>query len=201
MVRLIRDYDLKKGRQHNVEIILKFSALLRHGWGLVNGHEHWAKVFIFDALIGNTDRHQDNWGILWHGLNPNESTAIFAPAFDNGTALGHEITEENLPNFQDPTHVNRYINRGRHHFRWSHDDPRRCGHIELITKLAQRHPELRGVMVHSLSFDIDELEADIRDLCNFDVSVPLSVERSSFVLILVRERQQRLLAALNQENA
>jgi hypothetical protein len=26
--------------------------------------ELWVKMFTFDALIGNTDRHQNNWGII-----------------------------------------------------------------------------------------------------------------------------------------
>lgn len=43
------------------------------------------KLMCFDALIGGTDRHYNNWGILEKAEN--ESFIRFAPAFDNGVSL------------------------------------------------------------------------------------------------------------------
>lgn len=33
-------------------------------YGIANAAEFWGKVLAFDALIGNTDRHPDSWGII-----------------------------------------------------------------------------------------------------------------------------------------
>jgi hypothetical protein len=55
----------------------------------------WAKALTFDALIGNTDRHQDNWGIIITRQTeaPNKIKKMrISPVFDNGTSMGHEIS-------------------------------------------------------------------------------------------------------------
>ena len=65
---------------------------------------YWARIFAFDALVGNTDRHQENWGLLWSNTG-GIPRVRFSPAFDNGTSLGHEITEAALPNFEDNVHL------------------------------------------------------------------------------------------------
>lgn len=43
----------------------------------------WAMIAIFDMVIGNTDRHHENWGILF-----NEGHCELSPAYDNGVSLG-----------------------------------------------------------------------------------------------------------------
>jgi hypothetical protein len=52
----------------------------------------WARTLAFDAVIGNVDRHTENWGFL---IEPEASKPIFtlAPAFDNGTSLGYIVRE------------------------------------------------------------------------------------------------------------
>lgn len=46
--------------------------------------EHFWNVFIIDALLGNFDRHNGNWGFLYH---PALSTSEIAPVFDCGSCL------------------------------------------------------------------------------------------------------------------
>jgi len=48
---------------------------------------------VLDAVIGNTDRHHENWGILlrrtkrrWMGM--------LAPTFDHASSLGRELRDE-----------------------------------------------------------------------------------------------------------
>lgn len=66
-------------------------------------HDYFAKMFTFDALILNTDRHFNNIGII---ANSSTNEYHFAPVFDNGRALLSEIEkfpfdlsiEENIEN-------------------------------------------------------------------------------------------------------
>ena len=92
MVRYIPEFDLIKGRQHNLETLSRFITLLRFKYK-IDYWPHWISIFTFDTLIGNTDRHQDNWGILWRRNTQDRMIPRFSPAFDNGTALLHEILE------------------------------------------------------------------------------------------------------------
>ena len=49
------------------------------------------EMFIFDALLGNPDRHKGNWGVLKHRRG---YTA--APIFDNGACLFPRAVSENI---------------------------------------------------------------------------------------------------------
>lgn len=46
--------------------------------------EHFWNIFIADALLGNFDRHNGNWGFLF---NDETQTAEIAPVFDCGSCL------------------------------------------------------------------------------------------------------------------
>ncbi|UHR02965.1 HipA domain-containing protein [Peptoniphilus sp. GNH] len=50
-------------------------------------------MFIVDALIGNFDRHNGNWGIL---VNEDRQIALPAPIYDCGSCLFPQITEKGL---------------------------------------------------------------------------------------------------------
>lgn len=46
---------------------------------------------LLDALIGNTDRHHENWGLLGTLSQPRH--AELAPTFDHASSLGRELTD------------------------------------------------------------------------------------------------------------
>ncbi len=99
MTRMIRHYDRGKGKQHNFRTIEALSRSLSRVCALKDDFVcYWERIFLFDALIGNTDRHQDNWGVIWYNREgyPDRPVAKFSPAFDNGTAMGHEILKAHI---------------------------------------------------------------------------------------------------------
>lgn len=53
--------------------------------------EHFWNVFIADALVGNFDRHNGNWGFLF---DEKSQTAEIAPVFDCGSCLLPQADEE-----------------------------------------------------------------------------------------------------------
>ena len=54
--------------------------------------EHFWNMFIMDALIGNTDRNNSNWGII---LRKDGSKEI-APIYDNGNCLNSKWDDEKM---------------------------------------------------------------------------------------------------------
>jgi hypothetical protein len=59
--------------------------------------ERLCSYMLLDALIGNTDRHHENWGLIWR-LDAKERrdadlTVVAAPSFDHASSLGRELTE------------------------------------------------------------------------------------------------------------
>lgn len=81
--------------------------------------QSYADMIVFDALIGNMDRHLENWGILENKdfrdpqmrLDPRNtlsSSVKFTPFFDHGSAWLFELSEEkvttylaNIDNFRE----------------------------------------------------------------------------------------------------
>ncbi|MFB5761164.1 HipA domain-containing protein [Paenibacillus medicaginis] len=52
------------------------------------------KMIIFDTLIGNTDRHQDNFGMIRDEVS--SRSLSFAPFYDNSSSLGRELTTQRI---------------------------------------------------------------------------------------------------------
>lgn len=138
MKSVIRDYDMKRGRQHNfghIELVcrslasgvsLSGNAYLESEWPMA-----WARMLAFDALTGNTDRHHENWGFIVTRIGLGARFSL-SPAFDNGTSLGHERPKEQFQRFEDAHYLRRYIENGHHHMRWQLSDARPAGHAELL---------------------------------------------------------------------
>jgi hypothetical protein len=187
-------FDRGKGVQHNVndliDIIHKKERLAE------SFQEHWAQVFCFDAIIGNTDRHQDNWGLVSSGDHYD-----FSPAFDNGTSMGHEIVEEKL--FKKPADFEKYILRKRatHHIRWEKIDKTKLGHFELLKKIIEKYPNMANYMVSCANFSLKSFEDDLLSLQEISNQLPepyakLTRERADFIFQLIKLRQSKVLEIL-----
>lgn len=195
--RVIPEPGIKRGRQHNLRTLMRILSVFERVGLITEIVNHWGRVFAFDALIGNTDRHQENWGLLWFGAESSPSEARFSPAFDNGTALGTEIISRNLQKFAHEDRIRAYIRRGRHHIRWSAEDDESCGHIELVRRYVEAYPESRDTIRQCLEFDTRDLEILVLELTNFSINEPLGEDRASFILGLLRLRRDMLLEAID----
>ncbi len=199
MKRLIPEYDQKKGKQHNVQTFVRFmnTVIKPVGETAFDPLLDLARIFIFDSLIGNTDRHQDNWGIVWKIKNEEIYEARLSPAFDNGTSLGHEILDSKLENFLDLERLNSYVKRGRHHIRWTLKSPNQCGHLELIELFVEKFPQYIVPMIDCLNFNHEKLKSQIFELSEFSVNDNLSIERCEFVVNMILKRRDLLLDILS----
>lgn len=65
------------------------------------------QMFIVDALIGNPDRHNENWGFLF---NKNTKEATFSPIYDCGSCLNPILEDEDLQKINNTELKNLAIN-------------------------------------------------------------------------------------------
>jgi hypothetical protein len=73
-----------------------------------------AGYLVLDALIGNTDRHHENWGLLVHFQpEPRAVTLSVAPSFDHASSLGRELLDGRRLELLDGNRVASYIGKGR----------------------------------------------------------------------------------------
>lgn len=73
----------------------------------------FASYLVLDALVGNTDRHHENWGLL---IDPT-SKPMLAPTFDHASSLGFLLSDQQRSERLGTTDRNRtveaYARRGR----------------------------------------------------------------------------------------
>ena len=64
-------------------------------------------MFVIDSIIGNTDRHNGNWGFL---LNKNTGTVTFSPIYDCGSCLNPILEDTEIEKFTETELKNLAIN-------------------------------------------------------------------------------------------
>ena len=69
--------------------------------------EKFWDMFVIDSLIGNTDRHNGNWGFL---LDTKTDKIEFAPIYDCGSCLNPMIDDDEIKKLQDNDIKNLAIN-------------------------------------------------------------------------------------------
>ena len=204
---LIPGFDYKTGREHNLLTILTVPAFRKGPVAEENRRrlvDYWAEVLTFDTVIGNTDRHPENWGIVGPPEAKEGTVAVqLSPAFDNGTAMSYEQPEEHFSRFEDEQYTLRYLTkprRARHHMHWSLEDQSDMNFFDFMRKLVREFPQTRESIVSRLQFS----EADLRARLGGLPSVPvaegwrLTPRRLDFTLSLIMKRAALLRGAVEK---
>ena len=195
MQQFLKDYDRKVGRQHNFHTVRVVSRTLYQQAKGDDWQLWWAKTFLFDALIGNTDRHQDNWGFLFTTVDGSIHIAM-APCYDHGTALGHERFTDRVAQWKQEDYE-RYISKGRHHMKWLLEDADRPGMVEMVAHICAATPRLTAPLVQMVGqMDLSKIEHSMTEWGKFALPVPLDKARWQFMLALLKMRLEQLRNAL-----
>ncbi|MYE54981.1 MAG: hypothetical protein F4X34_07285 [Chloroflexi bacterium] len=101
----------------------------------------FAGYLLLDALIGNTDRHHENWGLLRRRTSAGWS-GYLAPSFDHASSLGRELQDERREILLSENRVGVYVNRGRGGIFWSENERRGPSPLELVRLAVREYPVL-----------------------------------------------------------
>ena len=203
-LQLVRqDFDRDRGTKHNLQDVERLMrALVNTGALGQNWRQWWAEALLFDAMIGNSDRHQDNWGLIFDAAGrvpPNVPPCRLAPLFDNGTSLGHERFPERVAGWTD-ARLDRYIADGTHHVKSSLEPENLVqGHLPLLRFVLRdwaQHIDL-GLLRERIDFSSEDIISSIVDLVQIPVPQPLTTERMQFVCRLLVRRHTFLRDLLN----
>lgn len=176
--RLIPEFDDKTGKHHNLkDFVLILRTLVQYASLETNVLFWLADMALFDALIGNTDRHQENWGIVFK----EDGSSQMSPLFDNGTSLGHERFVDNVKNW-DKQRIVAYVKRGCHHFRYTRNDTGvRIKHFDLISVLASKPHVKEYMKAKATNLDMVNMLSDIERLVLVDSDVAFDVGRYDWI--------------------
>jgi hypothetical protein len=106
--------------------------------------EFFVGYLIFDALVGNTDRHHENWGVVVVPKDPPEFDFYLTPSFDHASSLGRNESDQQrarrLVTSDQRSTVQAYAERARSAF-FGPSGTKPMRSREVLENLAETYPE------------------------------------------------------------
>ena len=110
-----------------------------------------AGYMVLDALIGNTDRHHENWGLLLEfGEGARLSKLGVAPSYDHASSLGRELLDARRLELLGDSRVDWYIKKGRGGIFRSAEDAHGQNPLHLVQIAARAYPDLFKMEIRRL---------------------------------------------------
>ena len=164
-----------------------------------------AKILLFDALIGNSDRHHSNWGItetkgflsVEKGVFPVNAMTL-SPLYDNGSSLCSYINESDIETIlKDKMRYESIINtKSKSAIGWNNIRPIR--HFELIKNLRDEYYEETVNLVKNIKKNITEQSVDTI-LSNFDDNI-ISSQMQKLLKKFIIDRRNRIIEIYNLDS-
>ncbi len=167
------------------------------GWQTVRGIDSAVGVFIgyllFDAWIGNTDRHHENWAwVVSAPPWPQSWTCHLCPTFDHASSLGRELQDSRRKQLLDNRGVDAYAAKGRSALFGHQNDPVPLGTLEAFNAMASEHAKAAKMWVDKLlALDQAEVAATLRRVPSQFAS-NLTIEFAIEILSANRRRIEHL---------
>ena len=161
-----------------------------------------SKILLFDALIGNSDRHHSNWGItetkgflsVEKGVFPVNAMTL-SPLYDNGSSLCSYINESDIETIlKDKIRYESIINtKSKSAIGWNNIRPIR--HFELIKNLRNEYYDETVKFVINIKKNITEQSIDTI-LSNFHDNI-ISSQMKKLLKIFIIDRRNRIIEIYN----
>lgn len=161
-----------------------------------------SKILLFDALIGNSDRHHSNWGItetkgflsVEKGVFPVNAMTL-SPLYDNGSSLCSYINESDIETIlKDKIRYESIINtKSKSAIGWNNIRPIR--HFELIKNLRNEYYDETVKFVINIKKNITEQSIDTI-LSNFDDNI-ISGQMKKLLKKFIIDRRNRIIEIYN----
>ena len=145
------------------------------------------KMLMFDYLIGNSDRHQNNWAILIEG-----DKKQWSPLYDNSSSLCAYVSENQIESYfgKDKNRWKSLVNtKSRSLLRCKESDEKRPTHLEVLKYLKEKYfPETCDFAKKMVTLVTEENVYDILNL----YSEELSDNKKRLVLKYLLEKRRML---------
>jgi hypothetical protein len=142
----------------------------------------FVQMLLFDAIVGNNDRHPANWGVI----TSTRMTTLprFSPIFDTARGLFWNASEAAIRlKLADKGAFQAYITNSRPQIGW-HEEPN-LNHFHLLQRIVDAYPEYRGLMENKAkSLDLDRCGSLLRE----EFSSLMSSDRLRLILTCLEAR-------------
>ena len=147
-----------------------------------------ASYLILDGIIGNTDRHHGNWGLIYNEVR---RSFDLAPSFDHGSSLGRDLSDAERQNrLNDRGGVIDYVLHGQGQV--FVDEQRKVGPspLQLAQMVCLMQPDRVRVTLNRLR---DTLDKEFRRIINLAPSSVMSNTAKKFAHQMVVASKNALL--------
>jgi hypothetical protein len=155
--------------------------------------EIFVGYLMLDALIGNQDRHHENWGLVVRAQE-GQSRVSLAPSFDHASSLGRNETDDErirrLKTKDQGSSVAYYCTRAMSPFYLAASDVRRLSTLDAFHEAARVKPNAASRWLTMLSAIRD---SDIEAILGSVPSTEMSDPAKEFAFEMVRVNRRRLL--------
>lgn len=148
------------------------------------------KLLVFDAIVGNNDRHFYNWGIVKSISSLHKP--YFSPIFDTARGLFWNESEQKIVDkinqkHQVAAYLNKYIKKSFPKTGWEGEN--NLNHIGLIEKIKHHNKQYENVINELLTI---EKETRVLKMITSNFSSLLSVHRMYMISECLKLRFQQL---------
>lgn len=147
--------------------------------------DDFLKIMVFDALVGEADRHAENWGIT---ISANEYR--ISPLYDNGDNLLRDFKKKDLAEkyYNGTKLFDAYIIRPQSLIYKDNHSGRYKLH-ELIKDLYEKYPE----QIKKEVLNLEKLTPEIiEDIVNKIPDELLTIQHKKYIIIYLNERKKIL---------
>jgi hypothetical protein len=156
--------------------------------------QSYKRMLVFDCLIGNNDRHDENWGLC---MTHPEGSIRFSPFYDNASCLMRELSDQEIESkWNTDAKILKYVENGKPpNLYWNTEDKTRYNHFELLEKLIQDEVNTTEIIEDFLKIDyIDAVNETMKEIRQLEVpqAYIFSEHRSQIILNILELRKQRM---------
>ena len=143
------DPDLRRFEQsqHTLDNIWKsFERVFDDQEGTDAAKTRFAGFLILDAVIGNTDRHNENWGVV-RRYDDGKWVGYLAPSFDHASSLGRELSDEKREQRLKNDQIGNYSKKAKGGIFWSETDRHGPCPLDLVNLAFDQYNAFYGPAV------------------------------------------------------
>ncbi|MCA9497974.1 MAG: hypothetical protein KC588_02145 [Nitrospira sp.] len=164
--------------------------------GVTSARHVFAGYLMLDALVGNNDRHHENWGLVLTG----DRVLHLAPSFDHASSLGRiESDKEKLDRLRTKDQfrtVEAYAKKASSAFHLSQTSTTPLSTLEAFYSIAKLHTSAALAWLKRLEEVSPEQTMEILSKVPKDRISDISIEFAQKVLLINRERLLGLVGQL-----
>ena len=159
----------------------------------------YRKMLIFDCIIGNNDRHDENWGLLY---GSELQQLVFAPIYDNASCLTAGETDDKVELLsQDKAKLEQFVNNSKPPNLYLNDQNlKHYKHFEIMEYLLKTEPDMKELVEEMVNKDyLSYTESILAQINRIDVPevYKLTDTRCKVILQILECRQQKLKDLIN----